>query len=77
MNTEDEFEVVVPFMPRAKARLAWEMWLQAHDVSSLMDTDIRIDTGRGELDGRVCDMQAYRVRKTKLVQIKATGPKGR
>lgn len=57
-------------MPKAWAQTAWNAWLHTHDVASLAQSDIRIDTGRGEADGRVCDMQAYRVRKAKRVEIK-------
>ena len=67
--TSSEFEIVIEFCPIDIASKQWEEWKKEHDISNLDSDDILVDTGRGEFEGRNCDVRRYRIRKNKMVNI--------
>jgi hypothetical protein len=64
-----EWEVIVEFKLVAEADAEWQAWQAAHDMSGVSPADIRVDTGHGEVDGRIRDVRRYWIKKEALVSV--------
>jgi hypothetical protein len=69
VRTLDEFETIVEFQPTAKADAEFRAWRENHDISRLAPTDIIVDTGRGECEGKICDVRRYRISRKMISDI--------
>jgi len=69
MDTDD-WETIVEFALFAEADAKWRSWLQSHDIAELAPTDIRIDTGSGEIENCRRGIRRYRIRKSSMMKIK-------
>jgi hypothetical protein len=66
----DEWQTIIDFDVVAVADATWRTWLQNNDISGLGDTDIRVDTGCGDHDGKRRAVRRYLIRTSALPQVK-------
>jgi hypothetical protein len=63
MNT---WTTVIDFAPIAEADTQWRTWLARNGLADLASTDVRIDTGRGQVQGGTSEVRRYSVRTARL-----------
>ena len=66
-----EWECIIEFKLCDQADAQWQDWQESHDISNVSPTDIRIDTGHGEIEGKTRDVRRYCIRKEALGAVKA------